>query len=111
MAKIFLQRFPVIWQSSSAMSPSSASYAGSLMCNGYAQIIGMFYSDTPGSSLGISQSMDGGLHWDTEELWTISASAGSSIGASVVGNAVKVRFRNGASAASGWRVNFMLRPI
>jgi len=111
MSKIYVQKVPIIWQSSSLMSPSSASYAGSAISEGYSRIIGMFWSDTIGSSLRIEQSMDRGLHWDIAESWDVAASAGSSIGASVVGNAVQIRFRNGASAASAWRANFMLRPI
>ena len=114
MSKIFVQAMPDVLKSTASLD-SSACVSGSLLCGGYARLVGGVVSNASSaaaSGLRILQSMNGGTNWDViTASAAISACSGSSFGYEIVGDAVKVEYRNGATAASLFRTLWQLRPV
>lgn len=114
MGKIYVQKMPAVLSSTASLA-SSASISGSLVCDGYSVLIGGVYSSASGkaaSSLVIEQSFDEGTNWDlVTACATVSELTSSSRKDDIIGNAVRVTYRNGADAASVFRVHWMVRPI
>ena len=116
MSKIYVQSAPAVLESTASLA-ISASTSGSAVCNGYAKLVGVFWSNASAavgaaSGLNILQSANLGQNWDlTSASYTVTASAASAISVDVVGNAVKVQFWNGVTAASLFRTAWYLRPI
>lgn len=114
MAKIYAQNFPIVFQSTASLA-AAGSTSGSLICNGYATLQGLFLTDAStqtGSGLQVQQSADYGVTWDyTSASDAVAASIITACSAEIFGNAVKVTWRNGADAASTPRILFQLRPV
>ena len=114
MSKLYIQNTPTLFNLSGSFA-AAGSTSGSLGSAGYAKIVGVFRSDVvseTGSGLRIEQSSNGGTNWDIISASCLaSACAASSFSVEVVGNAVRLFWRNGAGAASAARINFFLRPI
>ena len=115
--KLYIQNVPVVWQTTASVV-ASGSTSGSVLCAGYARLVGTFYANASaaggtGSGLHITQSPDYGTNWDIiTASYPITASAASSFDVAVVGNAVKVQVWNGVTeAASLMRAWFVLRPV
>lgn len=113
MAKIYVQKFPVVFQSAASFL-STACPSGSALCNGYSRLIGVLYAGCTmdaGSGLVVEQSADGGTNWDIRGASSISASSGSSFSFEIVGNAVRVTARSSACNVNPFRTLWQLRPI
>lgn len=112
MSKIYVQEMPVVASYSGSLA-AAGSFAGSMIAQGYAKLVGIHYSDASGvaaSSLRISQSTDYGVNWDYKTDYVSTASATSAISLDIYGNAVRVFYKTD-SAASKLRMRWMLRPI
>ncbi len=113
MAKIYVQNFPTVFQSSASFL-STACPSGSAISNGYARIIGVAYAGcTMDAASGISvyQSADGGSNWDYVSQWSLSASSGSAFSIEIVGDAVKVIVRSSTCNVNPFRTLWQLRPV
>ena len=114
MSRLYGQAAPTLFNYSGSFA-ANASTSGSLFCQGYVKVVGGFRSDVAsesGSGVRIEQSMDNGTTWDFVSSSAIaSACAASSFNITVVGNAVRFFWRNGATAASTTRVNVYLQPV
>ncbi len=114
--KLYVQGTETIL-ASSALLGVSASVAGSAVALGHAKVVGLLWSDASaavgaGSGLHIQQSSNYGTTWDlVSASYAITASTGVSVSQEVVGNAVKIQFWNGVTAASLFRSLFYLRPV
>jgi hypothetical protein len=90
---------------------------GNAACSvGFARISGIGYTDASSvaaSGLTFWQSADDGTNWDYVTPCALAAcsACGAGFSIEVVGEAMKVEFRNGADDASNLRLNFNLRPI
>ena len=96
------------------MDASGSQTSGSFWSYGYARLVGLVISNASAkaaSGLRVWQSGDGGDNWDYFSDWTLSACSGSAFSIEIIGNAAKVDFRNGATAASLFRTLWQLRPI
>ena len=113
MTKIYVQEFPIIWQSSASLA-ASGSTSSSAHSGGYARLLGMVIasgSTKAGSGLRVLQSPDGGTNWDYYADFEVSACSASAFSLEVIGNAVKIEWRNGADDADVARMLWQLRPI
>jgi hypothetical protein len=112
MSRIYAQAPEVVLESTLALAAGDT-LSGSLFCAGYAKLEGVFWSNasSTASGLRISQSIDRGIHWDYETLYTISASVASPFDVTIYGNAIKVAASMGNTTASLQRAYFWLRPI
>lgn len=94
---------------------ANASTSGSAIAHGYQRLVGILFVDEAtqtASGLHIRQSADYGTNWDyTTASDAMSASTSTACNATVFGNAVEVRIRNGGSIASAVRAAFYLVPI
>lgn len=111
--KVYVQNFPVVWQSSTALAASGSS-GGSAMCDGYARLVGGIVSAASakaGSGIRIWQSFNRGTNWDYWSDFNLSASSASAFSIEIIGNAIKVDFRTDANGASILRTLWQLRPI
>ena len=112
MSKIYVQRFPVVLQSSACFL-STASPSGSALCAGYSRLIGIVYAgcamDSP-SGLRIEESSDSGVNWDAASNFGVAASAGSSFSHEIAGNAVRLVFHS-ACNINAFRTLWQLRPV
>jgi hypothetical protein len=114
MAKLYVQNAPVVTEYSSGSFAANGASSASLLCAGYSQLRGLFYSDVAtetGSGLQLSQSMDGGANF----LYTSASDIVGACGLAtcivdILGDAVKVDIRNGATAGSNARWKFYLLP-
>ena len=115
MARIYAQKFPVISASAAATLGISGSFSGSALCAGYSRAVGMLYASEASkaaSGLIIHQSSDFGENWDIVSASDALAGSGTlSESVEIVGNAIRVTYRNGATAASLIRFLWQLRPI
>lgn len=115
MAKIYVQKFPVISASTSTSLGISGSFSGSARCDGYSRAVGMIYASEAslaGSGLMIHQSIDYGENWDIVSASDALAGSGTlSESVEIIGNAIRVKYTNGAAAASLIRFLWQLRPI
>ena len=92
------------------------SISGSVIDYGMSKIIGIVFSDASsmtGSGIIIKQSIDGGENWDHQSTWDISACdvGNSAFELSVIGDAVKIEYRNGSEIASNLRMKWYTRPV
>lgn len=113
MARIYSQKMPVVFEYSGSLA-ADAELSGSLICNGYARLVGMIVStaSSEGSGLGIRQSADYGQNFNlTTASDAISTGAGStSHSVEILGNAVLIDYENGSESASVYAF-YTLRPI
>ena len=114
MAKTQVQKFLSVLSFSGSMA-GGASTAGSVLSDGYSRILGIAWADASGvaaSGLRISQSPNSGSTWNFITACGVAASASSGgYSIEVVGNAVEVRYVNGATVASNVYLNWRLRPL
>ena len=113
MAKIFVQQFPTVWQTSASLAASGSVSSGSYASDGYARIIGLLITNASakaGSGLRISQSGDSGSNWDYHTDYAPSACFGSAYSIEIIGNAVKIDFVP-ETTASIFRTVWYLRPV
>jgi len=120
MAKIYAQGVTTALSYSGNVA-KWANISGSVVCPGYARLMGMFYANasaSPGTTLSPSglmiwQSADLGSTWDIiSASQSVSPSAASSFNLPIYGNAVKVAFYTGnTEAASLTRAFFALYPV
>ncbi len=108
----FAQSVVDVWKYSGALTANGSS-SGSVSCVGYKNLVGLFCSDAStqtASGLQVQWSCDKGSHWD--KTTASDAFAACAVGAcltTVLGDAVKVTWRNGADAASQARLYFYLQ--
>ena len=114
MTRIRVQAFPTILSYTGSLA-ANASVAGSAVSQGFSRIIGIAWADAAGvagSGLRISQSPDIAAHFNYITACGVAASASSGgYSIEVIGNAVEVRYVNGAASAANVYLNWMLRPI
>jgi len=115
MSKLYAQKFPVVSSCTSGCFGAAASMSASYVCNGYAYLMGFLRTDQAldsGSGLIVRQSVDGGVNWDYVSASDgIGANASAACKIEIIGDAVQVFVRNGATAASSLRMLWQLRPI
>lgn len=114
MSRLYAQAAPTVFIMSGSMA-ANASTSGSLASQGYAKLVGAFRSDVAlqtGSGIHIQQSFDYGTTYDlTNASNSLGASTLTACSVDIIGNAVQVTIRNGATAASAIRGLFYLRPV
>jgi hypothetical protein len=117
MSKLYVQGGEPIFRTTASLA-ISASISGSCICEGYARLVGLFCSDASAaigaaSGLEIRQSCDYGAHWDSiTASYALAACVSGSINAPLVGNAVRVTWWNGATAAASQpRIAFYAFPV
>ncbi len=114
MAKIYVQHFPVVLQSSASILAATCP-SGSMVCNGYSRLIGLVFAgcalDTA-CSLTVDQSSDYGATWDMRTAsCTITTDVSASFSFSIIGNAVKVTLRSNACDINPFRTAWQLCPV
>ena len=112
--KVYVQKFPPVWESSASMDSNGSQTSGSFWSYGYARLVGLVISSASakaGSGLRVWQSPDGGANWDYFSDWAPSACSGSAFSIEIIGDAAMIDFRNGATAANLFRTLWQLRPI
>ena len=116
MARLYAQATEPVLITTASLA-ISASVSGSAHCDGYARLVGQLWSNASaaaGAASGLTywQSCNGGLTWDSlSASQAISASTSASINLTITGNAIKVHYWNGATAASLFRAHFQLYPV
>ena len=114
MAKLYVQKAPIVFEYNSGSLGANAASSASILCAGYSQLRGLFYSDIAtetASGLQIRQSMDGGsnfLYTSASDL--IGACAATPCIVDLVGDAIRIDIRNGGTAGSNARWKFYLLP-
>lgn len=115
MSKVHVQSMPLILEHTSGCLAANGSLTGSLISYGYARLVGGFRSDVAtetASGLRIEQSFDGGSNWDLVSASDLVGASGiATCSVEVLGDAVRVTIRNGATEASALRTTWRLRPI
>lgn len=107
--KLYVQKVEAVLESTACMA-SGASTSGSLMCAGYAYLVGGLNANAAGSLI-VEQSVDRGQTWDlVSSSAATSACTSASRQDAIIGNAVRVRYGVTANA-SLVRMFFGLRPI
>jgi hypothetical protein len=66
-------------------------------------IVGIVFADVAGT-LFVDQSADGGQNWDMVTSIAVAAGVGQGFSVPVYGNAVQIRYTNGAGAQSAFRL-------
>jgi len=114
MSKIYIQNFPEVLKFSGSVGAACV-LSGSLHCSGYSKLIGFITSSgscETGSGFSIFQSVNAASDWDIDsgsDTWDTSFSAACSV--DVLGNAIRVRYKNGATTTLNLRMLFQLKPI
>lgn len=116
MAKIYVQKFPEVWQSSTSFLSTASATSGSFITNGYARLVGILWFDSvsalvAGSGLRIKQSGDSGSNWDYATDYQVAACSGSAFSVEIVGNAATIEVRPGACNITTFRTLWQLRPV
>lgn len=110
VAVAILKNAQTAGDNTNALLAASASYTGvSLSVEGYARITGTVYSDQAGT-LYIEQSPDG-TNWDTATSLSVSAATATSFSVEVVAPYARLRYVNGATAQTVFRLYSFLRRI
>lgn len=113
MSKLYVQAAPTLFTHTGSLG-AAASIAASMPCQGYATLRGGFRSDVvseTGSGVRIEQSFNLGISWDIISSSALaSASAASGFNVTIVGNAIRFFWRNGAGAATSAWGNIYLLP-
>ena len=80
--------------------------------NGYAKIVGSAYSDQASAvdGLEIQQSQDG-VNWDVISAFTVSAGVGLAFSVEIVAPHARLRYTNGGTAQTVFRLYANLRVI
>lgn len=112
MARLYAQATTEVLRTSASLAVNGT-ITGSLICHGYAKLVGLLWSNASGtaSAIRVQQSSNYGANWDYETLYPITASTASAFDVTLYGNAVKISASNGATAASLFRAVFNLRPV
>lgn len=115
MPRVYPQAFKEILTHSGSLAASGL-LSGSLGdCRGYDAVVGGVRtnaSTVAACGIFIEQSFDNGSNWDLVSASdTIAACTTAACNTKIVGNAVRVRLHNGATAASIYRAYFYLKPI
>ena len=114
MSKILVQRFPELLKFSGSVA-AACDMTGSMPCAGYSQLVG--YITSSGSldgtvGLSVQQSVNGGSVWDIISASQVSATAfTTSCMIDIIGDAIRVRSKNGATKTSNLRMLFQLKPV
>ena len=114
MSKINSQNFPEVLSFSGSVG-AACDMTGSLLCSGYSQLIG--YITSSGSldgtvGLSVQQSVNSGSEWDIISASQVSATAfTTSCMIDIIGDAIRVRSKNGATKTSNLRMLFQLKPV
>lgn len=116
MSKIYVQHFPVVWQTSASLASSGSLGSASIICNGYSRLVGIAIASGSGkdsaSAIYIKQSADSGVNWDFTTSCALSACSGSAFSVEIVGNAVQVEYRGDTTASTtAFRTLWQLRPV
>jgi len=115
MTRINIQKFPEVFTYSSGSVSAGCAMTGSQPCSGYSQIVGNIYSSGSLDSacgLKIWQSVDGGTYWDiTSASQVATAGFTTSCMVDIIGNAVKVAYKNGEAVSASLRLGFYLKPV
>ena len=112
MSKIYVQNMPVVLDYSASLA-AKGSTTGSLICNGYARIVGLHWSNASAESvsgLEVRQSANGGTNWDYVTRYVPAANSGSAFSVEIIGDAVQVFYKTDSAAAS-IRSLWQLRPV
>lgn len=112
MPNITGQRWLTLLESTASLA-AAGSTSGSAAVTGFVEVRGILFSSgsfDSASGVTIYQSADGGANWDYAELATITENSGSVYSASLHGNGVMVRLKNGADAAASLRTAWYLVP-
>jgi hypothetical protein len=115
MSKLYVQGYREILSHSGSLA-ASGFLSGSLSdCRGYDSLVGGVRtnaSTVAACGVFIEQSFDNGLNWDlVSGSDAIAACTTAACNIKLVGNAVRVRLHNGATAASIYRAYFYIKPI
>lgn len=117
MAKIYAQGVEPVFVTTASLA-ISASTSGSAITQGYARLVGIICSDASAavgaaSGLKIQQSSDYGVHWDiVSASYALAACTAASVNITLVGNAARVTWWNGATnAASQPRMALYAFPV
>lgn len=113
MGRTYAQATPTVLDYSASLA-AAASISASRSSIGYSRLVGVMLSSASsaaGCSLLVDQSPDGGTNWNQTTACDLSTDSGSGFSIEIVGDAVRVRFVNGADSASTVRALWQLRPI
>lgn len=113
MTKTAVQRSDIFWQISSSLASSASTTSGSIRCEGFSRVIGLFISSASlkaGSGLRISQSPDDGANYDYHTDFAPSACSGSAFSVEVVGDVLRIDVITD-SQADEFRTIWSLRPV
>lgn len=92
------------WSGSTTPLIANDTYVGTVLQPETADnFVGLVFADAPGN-LNIDQSVDGGANWDLTTTIAVSASTGTSFSVQIFGNAVRIRYVNGAGAQAVFRI-------
>lgn len=111
--KTAVQRNEIFWQTSGSLAASGSITSGSITCDGFAKVVGIFISSASlkaGSGLRVSQSTDTGANFDYHTDYAPTACSGSAFSIEVTGDAVKIDIV-ADSEISEYRTIWSLRPI
>lgn len=114
MAKFYVQGSASVLSHTGTLT-ADQEISGSLLCLGYAKLCGLAWASCPsetGSGLRIYESANAG---DSFECLSASdqlaASGSATYSLDVHGDAVKVFYKNGGTAAGSSQILFYLRPV
>jgi len=77
---------------------------------GFGKIVGSVFTDQPGT-LKIQQSNNGGINWDAESVFSITANTPTGFIVDVVGDTFRVVYTNGGTAQSVFRLFVRLKGV
>ena len=112
MSKVYAQFTDILLSSTASLPASGSISSGSFACKGYARLVGTLVTNASakaGSGLRVSFGMSSGS-WDINNDYVPGACGASQYSLEVVAPYVKVDYITD-SAASIFRINWMLRPI
>ena len=116
MSKIYVQKFPAIFEYSGSLASSGSLSGSNIKSDGYARIVGGAISSGSGvdsaSAIRVKQSFDAGTNWDFITCCALSACSGSAFSIEVVGNMVSVEYWGDTTASTAEvRAWWALRPV
>ena len=113
MSRVYPQATASLLSHSGSLA-AGASISGSLYARGYARLVGYVITNASTvSACGIFvEQAANSASWDVVSASnTIAACTTAACDTAIIGDYVRVRLHNGATAASIYRANFYLRPI
>jgi hypothetical protein len=115
MSKVYLQKFPIVWESTASLAAGASTTSGSFPIDGYARLIGLITSNASaaGSGLKIWQGISpsgatASLIYSSN--YDLSACSGSAFSIEVIGTVGQIDYV-ADSAASIFQTVWQLRPI